>query len=216
MIMRDLLRELPVFDRPLPDFDVADAPPEPLALVASWLTEAVAAGVVEPHAMTLSTVDADGRPDARVLILKDLDADGLHYATTSTSAKGRQLAANPQVALSFYWREQGRQIRVRGVARQADPETSRRDFLARSEGSRIASLTGRQSAVLADQTALDHELELVRARLTDEPGLVAENHTVYVVRPEEAEFWQGDAQRRHTRLRYRRTGDTWACELLWP
>ncbi|HEX5542718.1 MAG TPA: pyridoxal 5'-phosphate synthase [Micromonospora sp.] len=216
MSMRDQLRHLPVLAGPLPAFDVAAVPAEPIALFADWLTEAIAAGVVEPHAMTLSTVDTEGQPDARVLILKDLDADGWHYATASTSTKGRQTAANPRVALSFHWREQGRQVRVRGQARPADPQTNREDFLARPQGSRIASLTGRQSSILADRETLIRALERARARLADNPDLVAEDHTVYVVRPDAVEFWQGDAERQHLRLRYRRNDGGWLHELLWP
>ncbi|PWU46799.1 pyridoxamine 5'-phosphate oxidase [Micromonospora globispora] len=216
MTPREMLRALPVLAHQMPSFDPAAAPAEPAALFADWLGEAVAAGVDEPHAMTLSTVDADGAPDARVLILKDLDAAGWHFATTSTSAKGRQLAANPRVALSFHWREQGRQVRVRGTARPADPAVSRQDFLARPEGSRIATLAGRQSAVLADRAELDRELADIRARLAADPGLVTEAHTVYTVVPVSVEFWQADRDRRHVRLRYRRTDGGWERELLWP
>lgn len=216
MTTREMLRALPVLAHEMPSFDPAAAPAEPTALFVDWLTEAIAAGVDEPHAMTLSTIDADGAPDARVLILKDLDDAGWHFATTSTSAKGRQIAANPRVALSFHWREQGRQVRVRGTARAADPGVSRQDFLARPEGSRIATLAGRQSAVLADRAELDRELADVRARLAADPGLVAESHTVYAVAPETVEFWQADRERRHVRLRYRRTEGGWERELLWP
>ncbi|MET7803682.1 pyridoxine/pyridoxamine 5'-phosphate oxidase [Micromonospora chersina] len=216
MTTRDLLRGLPVLAHDMPSFDPTDVPAEPTALFADWLAGAVAAGVDEPHAMTVATVDADGAPDVRVLILKDLDAEGWHFATTATSAKGRQIAGDPRVALGFHWREQGRQVRVRGTARPADPAVSRRDFLARPEGSRIATLAGRQSAVLADPAELDRELAEVRARLAADPGLVAEGHTVYSVTPASVEFWQADRERRHVRLRYRRDADGWSRELLWP
>jgi pyridoxamine 5'-phosphate oxidase len=105
---------------------------------------------------------------------------------------------------------------VRGTARPADPAVSRRDFLARPEGSRIATLAGRQSAVLTDRAELDRELAEVRARLAADPDLVADTHTVYVVAPETVEFWQADRERRHVRLRYRRDGAGWAREQLWP
>ena len=159
MTVRDLLRGLPVFDRPLPAFDTELVPSEPSALFLSWLHAAIDAGVSEPHAMTLSTVDAEGRPDARVLILKDIDADGWQFATATTSAKGTQLAARPHAALSFHWREQGRQVRVRGAVTAADPGVSAADFLAKPDGSRIAGLVGRQSAVLEDP----RKLALVKA-----------------------------------------------------
>ncbi|MGW0432970.1 pyridoxine/pyridoxamine 5'-phosphate oxidase [Micromonospora sp. NPDC003197] len=217
--MRDLLRGLPVLAHSMPDFDVEAAPPEPAELFTNWLTEAIAAGVAEPHAMTLSTVDADGQPDARVLILKDLDAEGnLSFATTSTSVKGRHVAANPRVALSFHWREQGRQIRVRGIARRADPAVSRQDFLARPEGSRVASLVGRQSEVLTDRAELTGALAAARTRTAADPTVAPDTHVVYAVHPDTVEFWQADRQREHIRLRYRRAADTgdWVRELLWP
>jgi pyridoxamine 5'-phosphate oxidase len=214
--VRDLLRGLPVFDRPLPAFDTESVPGEPSALFLSWLHEAIDAGVSEPHAMTLSTVDADGRPDARVLILKDVDADGWQFATATTSAKGAQLAASPHAALSFHWREQGRQVRVRGAVTAADPGVSAADFLAKPDGSRIAGLVGRQSAVLEDPRKLALETEAASQRLAGDPFAVAEDHAVYVLTPAAVEFWQGDRQRQHIRLRYRRSANGWITERLWP
>ena len=216
MTVRDLLRGLPVFDRPLPAFDTESAPEEPSALFLSWLHEAIEAGVSEPHAMTLATVDAEGRPDARVLILKDVDADGWQFATAATSAKGTQLAARPHAALSFHWREQGRQVRVRGAVATADPSVSAADFLAKPDGSRIAGLVGRQSAVLEDPGKLTLEIEAASHRLADDPFAVAEDHAVYVLTPAEVEFWQGDRQRQHVRLRYSRAVNGWITERLWP
>ncbi|MGC5330760.1 pyridoxine/pyridoxamine 5'-phosphate oxidase [Micromonospora sp. DT62] len=216
MTIRSLLRGLPVLAHDMPSFDPAAAPAQPLALFVEWMAGAIDAGVDEPHAMTVSTVDAGGMPDARVLILKDLDEAGWHFATSSASAKGRQLAENPRTALSFHWREQGRQVRVRGIAAPADPDLSRADFLARPDGSRVASLAGRQSDVLTDRAELDRELARIRERLAADPDLVARTHTVYAVAPHSVEFWQADAQRRHVRLRYRRTGAGWEREQLWP
>jgi pyridoxamine 5'-phosphate oxidase len=214
--VRDLLRGLPVFDRPLPAFDTEAVPGEPSALFLSWLHEAIDAGVCEPHAMTLSTVDVAGRPDARVLILKDVGADGWQFATATTSAKGSQLTASPHAALSFHWREQGRQVRVRGEVAAADPSVSAADFLAKPDGSRIAGLVGRQSAVLEDPRKLALEIEAASQRLADDPLAVAADHAVYVLTPAEVEFWQGDRQRQHIRLRYRRVGGGWVTERLWP
>jgi pyridoxamine 5'-phosphate oxidase len=214
--VRDFLRGLPVFDRPLPAFDTESVPGEPSALFLAWLHEAIDAGVSEPHAMTLATVDAGGRPDARVLILKDVDADGWQFATAASSAKGTQLAASPHAALSFYWREQGRQVRVRGAVAAAGPSVSAADFLAKPDGSRIAVLVGRQSTVLEDPRELALEVEAASRRLAGDPFAVAEDHTVYVLAPAEVEFWQGDRQRQHIRLRYRRSVNDWTTERLWP
>ena len=143
---------------------------------------------------------------------KSLDGQDVH----TVSAKGAQLAANPHAAVSFYWREQARQIRVRGQVSVADQATRDADFLARSDASRIASLIGHQSDVLADPAELTHEMEAARQRLAADPQLVAQDHTVYLLTPAEVEFWQGDHQRQHTRLRYRRAGAGWVAERLWP
>ena len=216
MTIRDLLRTLRVFDRPLPHFDADTAPDEPASLFASWLGEAVDAKVVEPHVMTLSTVDPQGRPDARVVLLRDVGADGWRFTASATGAKGAQLAANPQAALSFYWREQGRQVRVRGRVAAAAPSASAADFLGQSEGSRVADLVGRQSTVLADPAELARGMAAARQRVAGDPRLVAPDYTVYFLTPAEVEFWQGDHQRQHIRLRYRRAYAGWGAERLWP
>ncbi|MCO1599364.1 pyridoxal 5'-phosphate synthase [Micromonospora sp. RHAY321] len=216
MSIRDLLRGLPVFARPLPRFAPDDAPDRPDDLFVSWLDEAIAAGVVEPHAMTLSTVDADGRPDTRVLLLKDLDDRGWQFATDADSAKGRQVAGQPAAALGFYWREQARQVRVRGSVTPLDSQTSAGDFLDRPVGSRVASLASRQSEVLDDPADLGHALAAAEEAVRDDPQVLCASHTVYAVTPVTVEFWQGDAERRHVRLRYRRVDDAWVKEMLWP
>lgn len=216
MTVRELLSALPVFDVALPPFDPAGAPGDPVALFLRWLAEAVDAGVREPHAMTVSTIDAEGLPDARVVTLKDVDAEGWHFSTSRASAKGRQLAATGVVALSFYWREQGRQVRLRGPVVAADPARCAEDFLSRPEASRVAGLVGRQSEVLADPALLDAELDRARRRLTVDGRAVDETHTIYTLHPRSVEFWQGEEERRHIRLRYLRAGGTWTRDRLWP
>jgi len=215
--IRELLRGLPVFDTELPEFDVDAAPSDPVALFMEWLTSAIEAGVREPHAMSLATADAGGRPSSRVLLCKDLDADGTWYfATSANSRKGRELAVTPYAAVCFYWPEQGRQIRVRGTVAPADAERSAADFLARSPGARADALIGRQSRVLDKPSDLDDALRAAHARIEADPGVVAPDWTLYGIRGEEVEFWQADRERRHTRLRYLREDTTWARHRLWP
>ncbi|WP_216208025.1 pyridoxine/pyridoxamine 5'-phosphate oxidase [Amycolatopsis aidingensis] len=214
--LRALLRGLPSLAGDLPGFDPGRAPAEPVALFGRWLTEAIEAGVAEPHAMTLSTVDPRGLPSARVLILKDVDATGWWFASTSAGRKGKELANTPWAALTGYWAALGRQVRVRGPVHPAGAEVSARDYLGRSAGARAVALLARQSEPLADLAELAAELEWAEDRITREPELVAPDWTLYVVAAEEVEFWQGDPRRRHTRLRYTRTGSTWTKELLWP
>ncbi|MFI8001810.1 pyridoxal 5'-phosphate synthase [Streptomyces sp. NPDC086010] len=213
---RELLRTQRVWDVPLPRFDPSTAPPEPLPLFHAWFAEAVAAGQTEPHTMTLATADAAGRPDVRTLMLHDADGHGWHFGTHSTSAKGRQLAARPHAALGFYWPAQGRQVRVRGTVVGAGREESMADLRARSAGALASALTGAQSEVLPSHDALVRASEDAWERARAAPDTEAATWTLYVVEPREVEFFQGDARRRHVRLRYRREGGDWTRELLWP
>ncbi|GGW58890.1 pyridoxine/pyridoxamine 5'-phosphate oxidase [Streptomyces xantholiticus] len=214
---RALLRAQRVWDVPLPVFDPAGAPGEPLPLFHRWFGEAVAAGQPEPHTMTLATVDAQGCPDARIVMLHDADERGWHFATHATSAKGRQLAARPEASLVFYWAAQGRQIRVRGQVVPASPEESRADLGARSTGALAAALTGRQSEVLGSEEELSRASQAAWEKAQADPDAPAPTWTLYALQPREAEFFQGDERRRHVRLRYRRSpGGVWQRELLWP
>lgn len=217
--MRDSLRALPSLEGPFPAFDIGSAPEDPLALFTEWLDTAIKAGISEAHALTLSTVDKDGRPDARVVILKDIDQDGWHFATMRTAPKGRQIYTNSNVALTFYWQELGRQVRIRGVALDVGAAARNADFRARSFEARSRGMVGRQSEVLeSEQELLDSVAERTR-RLTENPDEVPANWAVYVVHGSEIEFWQANASRLHTRLRYRRDREGrggWLRERLWP
>jgi pyridoxamine 5'-phosphate oxidase len=214
--MKEELRALKSLAGPFPTFDAEETPGDPRDLFSLWLREAIEAGIREPHAMTLSTVDPSGAPDARVLILKNLDERGFHFATSSAGPKGRQLALNPYVAATFYWSPLGRQIRIRGIAIATDAAERDADFRARATGSRAVALLGRQSEVLASDAELYESLERERTRLAEKPDLVAPHWAVFLIMPHEIEFWQGDEERRHRRLRYRRDRDGWLKERLWP
>ncbi|WP_371673359.1 pyridoxal 5'-phosphate synthase [Streptomyces sp. NBC_00289] len=222
--LRLLLRGLEVFAGELPAFDPSAAPDTPSELFTEWLLGAVAAGVREPHAMTVSTAGADGAPTARTLILKGVEPDGWQFASDGGSVKARDLAERPYAALTFYWSELARQVRVRGTVVPASAEASAADFLARGAGARAEALLGRQSQPLADLAERDTAVRESLARLEAEPDLVAPGWTLHTVRPESVEFWQGDKERRHTRLLYVRdaegagpgAGEGWRRQLLWP
>ncbi|MEV0986038.1 pyridoxal 5'-phosphate synthase [Streptomyces sp. NPDC049949] len=215
---RAALHSLRVWDGPLPGFDPDAAPAEPLALFREWFLHAAAAGQAEPHTMSLATVDADGRPDVRTLMLHDADGHGWHFASHATSAKGRQLAGRPDAALGFYWPAVARQVRVRGRVTACGPHESRADLAVRSRGALAAALTGRQSEVLGSVDELRRVSEAAWERAGAEPDAPAPTWTRYVLDPTEVEFFQGDPARRHVRLRYRRSSDgtSWTRELLWP
>ncbi|MFI8425563.1 pyridoxal 5'-phosphate synthase [Streptomyces sp. NPDC085479] len=213
------LRSLRVWDSELPAFDPDTAPAEPLALFHDWFLAAVAAGQTEPHTLSLATAGEDGRPDVRTVMLHDADARGWHFASHATSAKGRQLAARPEAALGFYWPVQGRQVRVRGHVTTASREEAYADLHARTTGALAAALTGRQSELLDSPGTLAAASDAAWRRAEAEPDADAPTWTLYVVEPAEVEFFQGDARRRHLRLRYRRDPAApagWARELLWP
>ncbi|MFG2603983.1 pyridoxal 5'-phosphate synthase [Streptomyces sp. NPDC048514] len=200
----------------LPAFDPDTAPPTPLTLFTSWFAEAVAAGQPEPHTMSLATVDEEGEPDVRIVMLHGADADGWSFATHATSRKGRALSAHPYAALAFYWPSLGRQVRVRGPVTSALSQESQADLHARSTGALAAALTGRQSEELSSVAELRQESEAAWRRARENPAEPSPTWTLYRLHPKTVEFFQGDAQRRHVRLEYRRTEFGWSRGLLWP
>ncbi|MCQ8773891.1 pyridoxine/pyridoxamine 5'-phosphate oxidase [Streptomyces telluris] len=214
--MREMLRQLDVFAGDLPDFDPAAAPGDPTALFVEWLRAAIDAGIPEPHAMTVSTTAADGGPSARVLLLKDVTDGGWQFAVHGASPKGRDLVERPAAALTFHWVRLARQVRLRGPVVAESPERSAADFLARSPGSRAEALMGRQSQPLESLEELNLAAKRSAERVAQDPELVAPAWVLYTLRPTTAEFWQGDRQRKHTRLAYRREEERWTKTLLWP
>lgn len=210
------LRELTVFEGPLASFEASGAPAHPAELFLQWLEEAIEAGVREPHAMTLSTVDVDGRPSSRMLILKGLSDGRWEFASSRLSRKGRELQGNGWAALSFYWSEQGRQVRVRGRVLPAGPDRSAADFLARSQGSRVSALAGTQSETLRSRAELDEALREATQLIERRPQTVAEEWSLYGLAADEVEFWQAHPERRHVRVRYLLRDGVWSQEQLWP
>jgi pyridoxamine 5'-phosphate oxidase len=214
--VRDLLRSLQALAGPYEPFETDLVAPTPEGQFLRWLQVAVAAGAPEPHAMTLSTVDAEGRPDSRVLLLKDVGPAGWCFATSRTSAKGVQLARRPGAALTFYWPALGRQVRVRGEVVDLGPEAAAVDFAARGRGARALALAERQSQVLELEADLVGALADAQSLIDAQPGVIAASWTLYAVQADVVEFWQADEARRHTRLQYVREGDGWSTRRLWP
>jgi len=213
----DLLRALPVFPPGLPQFDPRSVPADPVSLFWTWLRDAVRDQVPGPQAMVVATADDAGRVSSRVLLCKDVDEAGRWYfASSAGSVKGRELAVNPRAALTFYWPQQGRQVRVRGTAAPAGRQASAADFLALSPASRAEALDGHQSQPLDGLNELDAALRRAQARISADPSLVAAAWTLYAVPAEDVEFWQADTRRRHIRVQYQRTADGWKHRLLWP
>jgi pyridoxamine 5'-phosphate oxidase len=214
------LRRAPMAGGRSPDFVPERAGGAPGPLFAAWLSQALADGVPEPQVVTVSTVDAGGRPSARVVILRGLECEGeqcgFRFAGDAGSRKGTDLAARPYAALTWYWPAYGRQIRAAGPVQTLDATAAREDFLGRSEAARVAGLTGRMSEPLSGPQEYETERARARARAAADPDAVPERHTVYLLRAEEIEFFQLAADRFHRRLRYRRTESGWQREQLWP
>lgn len=200
----------------LKNFRLEDAPDSPFDLFTTWYQYAYDYGVEEPHSMTLCTVDADGFPDSRVLILKKIDERGFYFASGSESVKGRQLDNNPKVALNFYWKELGKQIRVRGSAVAMDRETNIGDFLNCGQTKRAFALTHKQSQPADTLQEIDEKLHEKEQFLLKNPNAINDNWIVYRVEPFEIEFFQARMDYKHVRIKYSLHESIWEKVLLWP
>lgn len=200
----------------------ADLAADPLTQFRRWLADAVADAVVEPNAMVLSTVSADGVPSARTVLLKDADARGFVFYTNLHSRKGRELAQSRRAACVFPWLPLHRQVVVMGDVVEVPRDEAAGYFASRPHGSRIGAWASRQSEVIADRAVLeDRYAELLERFPGDVP--LPDFWGGWVIVPESVEFWQGRDSRLHDRLRYRRVRDgalddptAWLVERLSP
>lgn len=167
--------------------------------------------------MSVSTSDADGIPDSRMLVLKDLTAEGTWcFAGRRDSTKGIQLGTRPVAALLFYWREQIRSVRIRGRIIEGSSDEARTDFTARHPEARAVALSGQQGTLITTHTDLAHDVDTAAKRVAADPNLVPEEWAVWKLEPTEVEFWQGSETRIHSRLRYRRNTSGWDARQLRP
>jgi pyridoxamine 5'-phosphate oxidase len=193
-----------------------DVDADPIRQFSAWFEQALAAQVPEPNAMTLATVGADGRPSARIVLLKGYDAAGFVFHTNYESRKGKELAVHPFAALVFFWSELERQVRIEGKVERLPAAESDAYFQSRPLGSRLSAWASRQSEPVADRTTLEQVLEEMSQRFQGGDVPRPPFWGGLRLRPDAIEFWQGGSNRLHDRLRYRPAAAGWRIERLSP
>ena len=194
----------------------ADAHPDAGEQFRRWFGEALAANLYEPNAMTLATSTPEGRPSARVVLLKGFDERGFVFYTNYEGRKARELEENPHCALVFYWGELERQVRVEGRASRLPGEESDAYFEARPRGSQLGAWASEQSRPVSDRGVLEERLRELEGRYEGREVPRPAFWGGWRVEPQAIEFWQGRENRLHDRLRYSRAGDLWERERLQP
>ncbi|MES2901125.1 MAG: pyridoxamine 5'-phosphate oxidase [Pseudomonadota bacterium] len=194
----------------------ADVDADPIAQFTAWFEQALKAQVNEPNAMSLASVDGEGKPSSRIVLIKQFDARGFTWYTNYDSQKGRQLAANPHAALLFFWPELERQIRIEGKVGRTGDDESDKYFHSRPLKSRLAAIASAQSMPIADRNALEQNYEAVAAKFGDAPPR-PDNWGGFRLVPERIEFWQGRRSRFHDRIVYTLQADgSWTRLRLQP
>ncbi|MFQ5844634.1 MAG: pyridoxamine 5'-phosphate oxidase [Planctomycetota bacterium] len=195
----------------------ADLDADPMQQFRAWFAEARAADLAYPEAMTLATVDAAGRPSARVVLVRAIEDDSLVFFTDYESRKGRDLDHNPRAALLFFWPELDRQVRLEGRVERVGAEVSDAYFAQRERESRISATLSRQSRVVPDRETLDRRFRELTREYEGKPIPRPERWGGYSLRPDAVELWQRRPHRLHDRFRYDRTGrGGWRLQRLSP
>jgi pyridoxamine 5'-phosphate oxidase len=203
-------------DYSLRELSKSSVDPNPIEQFSVWMTEALDSAVLEPTAMTASTVDADEKPSARVVLLKGFDNEGFVFFTNYESRKGSNLAANPNISLHFFWPDLERQIIVNGTAEKVARDRSEAYFASRPLGSQIGAWASKQSSVLENREELEQRVAEVRDRFAGGEIPCPPFWGGYRVTPTRVEFWQGRKSRLHDRIVYEYNDGSWTISRLSP
>lgn len=191
-------------------------PIDPIALFDSWYREAQATETVNPGAMTLATADAEGRPSARMVLLKGHGPGGFVFFTNLNSSKAAALTANPHAALCFYWKSLARQVRIEGRVERTDEDEADAYFASRTRGSQIGAWASDQSRQLADRMLLDNRVAEYEVKYAKGPVPRPPFWSGFRVVPARIEFWTERPDRLHDRQLFERDGDGWRESWLYP
>jgi pyridoxamine 5'-phosphate oxidase len=196
--------------------DKSDVMPNPVEQFRAWFEAAVEAGVPEPNAMHVSTVSADGRPDGRIVLIKDVSEGGFVFYTNYESRKGRELTERPVAALTFFYPELERQIRIEGQVEKVSAEESDAYFNSRPRASQIGAWVSNQSRVVESREVLENRQRELEIQFDGQTVPRPPHWGGFRVVPDALEFWQGRPSRLHDRIRYRKEGEQWIIERLSP
>ncbi len=187
----------------------------PFELFEEWLQKAFNDDVIEPNAMTLSTVD-NNQPDSRMVLLKDFNKNGFVFYTNYQSQKGQQIAANNHAALCFWWPNCHRQVRVKGTIEKLDAQKSNNYFASRDRDTQIGAWASKQSQIIGNYQQLLNEVEHKKQQFSNKTVLRPQHWGGYILRPNCFEFWQGRHSRLHDRILFNKNGDIWSTSRLSP
>ena len=181
-----------------------------------WWSEAVASEIEEPNAMTLATINEQGFPSARIVLVKDISEEGFSFFTNYNSDKGQQMSAHDRVALLFFWKELERQVRIEGTIEKLSDADSDAYFASRPRGSRIAAWSSPQSEIISNRSVLDQRAAEFEEKFQNQDVPRPPHWGGYLVRPISIEFWQGRSSRMHDRLKYIKEENVWKIVRLAP